>query len=139
MQVSETMSREVLVAAPGQSLVEVARVMGEADIGSMPVGDDGELIGWVTDRDIAVRGIGEGRMPDTPISEVMSPNVEYCFEDDEVGEAARKMSEAQLHRLPVLDQDHRLVGIIALADLARSDHDQAVATAVEGISRASGT
>jgi CBS domain-containing protein len=135
MKVSEVMSRNVQVARPDQPIREVAKIMAEADIGSLPVGDNNRLVGMVTDRDITVRAVANGLGPDTPVREVMTSEVKYVFEDEDVDEAARNLANEQVHRLPVVDRDKRLVGILALADLAKSNQDEAIATAVEGISR----
>jgi len=108
------------------------------NIGSMPVGENDRLVGIVTDRDIVLRAVAEERMPgNTSVREVMSAKVCYCFEDDDVEEAARIMAEHQVKRLPVLNREKRLVGIVALSDLGRSDGEAAQA-ALEGISQETG-
>ena len=135
MQVNQAMSRKVQVCRPDQSIRDVARMMSDADIGSLPVGDDDRLVGMVTDRDITVRAVGQGLGPDTPVRQVMTAEVKYCFDDEEVDDVARNLGSQQLHRLPVVNRDKRLVGFLALADLANADQDGATATAVEGISR----
>ena len=135
MQVNQAMSRKVQVCRPDQSIRDVARMMSDADIGSLPVGDDDRLVGMVTDRDITVRAVGQGLGPDTPVRQVMSPDVKYCFDDEDLDDVARNLGSQQLHRLPVVNRDKRLVGFLALADLANADQDAATATAVEGISR----
>ena len=135
MQVSEAMSRDVHIARPDQTIADIARIMFDADIGSLPVGDGDRLVGMITDRDITVRGVGKGLGPQTHVREVMTSEVKYCFDDDEIDDVARNLGIEQLHRLPVVDRDKHLVGILALADLANMDQDGATATAVEGISR----
>jgi CBS domain-containing protein len=114
------MSRDVRVVSPLDTIREAARTMKEIDAGFLPVGEDDRLIGMVTDRDIAVRGVAEGRAPDTPVREVMSPEVHYVFADDSVEEVASRMGKLQVRRLPVLSRDKRLVGIISLGDVSRS-------------------
>src|ERR687883_714396 len=112
MRVSEAMTRDVRVASPEQSIREAARIMAEIDAGVMPVREGDRLVGMITDRDIAVRAVAEGKGPDTPIREVMTEDVKYCFEDDDTGDVARNMAEIQVRRLPVLTREKRLVGIV---------------------------
>jgi CBS domain-containing protein len=109
--------------------------MRDDNCGALPVGENDRLIGIVTDRDIAVRGVAEGRPASAKVRDVMSEKVFYCFDDNDVAEAARLMSEHQVRRLPVLNRDKRMVGIVALADLTRADGDAAT-HAVRGISKA---
>jgi CBS domain-containing protein len=134
MKVSEVMTREVRVANPNQSLREAAQMMADLDAGVLPVGADDRLVGMVTDRDIAIRGVAEGKTPDTPVRDVMTADVKYCFEDEEIEHVARNMAEIQVRRLPVLNRDKRLVGIIAIADLAANQDPELVGEAVSGIS-----
>jgi CBS domain-containing protein len=122
MKVGECMTWDVLIASPEQSIGDAARAMREVDIGVLPVGDDDRLVGMITDRDIAVRGIGEGLGPDALIRDVMSAEVLYCFEDQAVEEVLDNMCEIKIRRLPVLDRNKRLVGIVSLADMiAKAD------------------
>jgi CBS domain-containing protein len=139
MKISECMTRKVRTVAPERSIQEAARLMAEMDVGALPVGQDDRLVGMITDRDIAVRAVCEGKGPQTPIREVMSEQVKYCFEDDEIEDVARNMGDIQVRRLPVLSREKRLVGIIALGDLANSDADtECAGEALEGISREGG-
>jgi CBS domain-containing protein len=103
--------------------------MRDLDVGPLPVcGPQDRLVGMVTDRDITIRGIAEGLDPRTArIRDVMTPNIIYCFEDQDVEEAAQLMKENQIRRLVVLNQDKRLVGIVSLADLAVDGHDEMLA------------
>src|SRR5205823_1716246 len=122
MRVSEAMTREVRVASPGQSIREVAKIMAEIDAGSMPVGDNDRLVGMITDRDIAIRAVAQGKGPDTPVREVMSTEkVLYCYDDEDLAHVAQNMAEQQVRRLPVVDRDKRLVGIVSLGDMAQSE------------------
>jgi CBS domain-containing protein len=121
MQVSEVMSPEVNVASPRQSIREAAQMMAAIDAGALPVGENDRLVGMITDRDIAVRAVATGKGPDTPIGEVMSTEVKYCFADDDLDEVAHNMAEIKLRRLPVLNSKKRLVGIISLADIALAE------------------
>ena len=134
MKISECMTREVETVKPDEPIRQAAQFMLSADAGSLPVCEGDRLIGMVTDRDIAVRAVAEGRGPDTPVREAMTDHVDYCYEDDEVEEVALKMSDAQVRRFPVLSrEDKRLVGIVSLGDLTRSDRDDAAKVALEGV------
>ena len=118
MQVSEVMTPGVQYIHPEQTISEAARVMAENDIGALPVGENDRLVGMVTDRDIVIRGLADGKGPDTKVREVMSHDVKYCYEDEKVDHVAHNMGDIQVRRLPVMDRDKRLVGIVAMADLA---------------------
>jgi CBS domain-containing protein len=134
MKVSEFMSRDVQTVNPDQPIQEAAQFMLRADAGSMPVCDGDRLVGMVTDRDIAVRAVAEGRGPETPVREAMTDHVDYCFDDDEAEEVAIKMSDAQVRRFPVLSrEDNKLVGIVSLGDISRSDQSEAASVALGGI------
>ena len=111
--------------------------MTELDIGALPVCDGERLLGMVTDRDIVLRAVCEGRSFATPVSEVMTPGVEYCYEDDDITAAADKMAELQVRRLAVLDRDRRLVGIVSLGDIAQQGKDKTTGQALEEISEPS--
>ena len=138
MRVSEAMSREVRLASPGQSIREVAGIMAEIDAGAMPVQENDRLVGMITDRDIAVRAVAQGKGPDTPVREVMSTDqVLYCFEDEELDHVAQNMSEQRVRRLPVVNRDKRLVGIVSLGDLALKGENSA-GKAVKGVSQPGG-
>jgi CBS domain-containing protein len=134
MKVAECMTAEVETITPDQSIREAAQFMLRADAGAMPVSDGDKLIGMVTDRDITVRATAEGRGPDTPVRDVMTDEVLYCFDDDEIEAVALKMSDRQVRRMPVLSrEDDSLVGIVSLGDLSRSDRDDAASVALDGI------
>ena len=138
MQVSDKMTRNVRVASPDDSIQQVARSMAESDAGVMPVGQDDRLVGMVTDRDIAVRGVAQGKGPDAKVREVMTPEVKYCFEDEDLDQVARNMGQQQLHRLPVVNRDKRLVGILSLGDIAMGGGSQPASEALSGVSRPGG-
>ena len=125
MQIKEVMSRDVILASPRQTVSEVAQMMAERDIGFMPVGDHDRIVGMVTDRDIVVRGLATGKGPNTAISEVMTEDVKYCFEDEEIDHVVANMGENQIRRLPVMNRQKRLVGVVTLADAAL-EHDPVV-------------
>ena len=138
MRVSDAMTREVRVASPGQSIRDVAKMMEETNAGAMPVGDNDRLVGMITDRDIAVRAVAQGKGPDTPVREVMSSEqLLYCYDDEDLDHVAQNMSEHQVRRLPVVNRDKRLVGIVALGDVARSEQ-KAGGKAVKGVSKPGG-
>jgi CBS domain-containing protein len=124
MQVSEIMTRDVELVSPDMPIPEAARRMRDGDVGALPVGDEERLMGMVTDRDIVVRAIAEDRLPsECTVSDVLSQDVQSCRESDSVEDAANIMAEHQIRRLPVLDENQRLVGIVALGDIGRQDQD----------------
>lgn len=138
MKVSKCMTRDVQLANPTQTIQEAARMMAELDAGALPIAQDDRLVGMITDRDIAVRAVAEGKSPDTPIREIMSPEVLYCFDDQELKDIARNMGEMKIRRLPVVNRDKRLVGIISLGDLALKEESSLTASAVSNISKHGG-
>jgi CBS domain-containing protein len=119
--VSQVMTRNARWVAPGESLQRAAQLMGELDVGALPVCEGERLVGMVTDRDIAVRGIAAGKAPQSAhVDEVMSADVRWCFEDQSLDEVMAQMSDSQIRRVPVVSHDdqHRLLGIVSLGDLA---------------------
>jgi CBS domain-containing protein len=138
MKVSEVMIRDVQLIEPTQTIRDAAKLMAELDAGIMPVREGDRLVGMITDRDIAVRAVAEGKGPDTSVREVMTEDVKYCYEDDDTDDVARNLADIQVRRLPVLNQDKRLVGIISLGDMAVSDEPGKAGEAVAGISQPGG-
>ena len=138
MKISKCMTRDVQLASPTQSIQDAAKMMAEIDAGSLPVGQDNRLVGMITDRDIAIRAVAEGKSPDTPVREVMSQEVLYCFEDQELEEVARNMADIKVRRLPVLNRSKHLVGIVSLGDLSRKQQPEMTAKAVSNISKPGG-
>ena len=120
MQVREAMSDDVRIANPNQSIRDAAILMAKIDAGVLPVGENDRLVGMITDRDIAVRAIALGKGPDTPVRDVMSEDVKYCFEDDDVDEVAQNMADIKVRRLPVLEQG-QAAGRHRLARRSRRD------------------
>ena len=119
MKVNEIITHDPEVIRPETALIEAAQKMKSRDIGMLPVCDGDRLVGVITDRDIAVRGVAQGYDPKTArVQEVMTPEVIYCFDDEDVKDVAKKMEEKQVRRLPVLNRENRLVGIVSLGDLA---------------------
>jgi CBS domain-containing protein len=138
MKVSKVMTRDVRLIEPSQTIRKAAQLMAELDTGIIPVREGDRLVGMITDRDIAVRGVAQGRGPDTSVREVMTDDVKYCFEDDDTNDVARNMADIQVRRLPVLDRDKRLVGIISLGDMAVTEGASQAGEAVAGISQPGG-
>jgi CBS domain-containing protein len=135
-QISDIMTRDVRCVAPNDSLQRAAKAMHELDVGALPVWDGQNLIGMVTDRDITIRGVAEGKQVDsTPVSEVMSGDVQCCFEDDQIDDVMQKMQDSQIRRVPVMDRQNRLVGMVSLGDLAtKTGADDEVQDTLENIS-----
>ena len=138
MKVSEVMTRDVVVANPKQSICDAAKLMAESDTGALPVGENDRLVGVITDRDITVRAVAKRLSPDTPVRDVMSQELLYCFEDEEVEHVARNMADQQIRRLPVLNRDKRLIGIVSIGDLALHTKPKTAGEAIAGISRPGG-
>jgi CBS domain-containing protein len=138
MKISEVMTRNVKTVSPETTAQEAAGFMLSEDAGSMPVSEGDRLIGMITDRDIAVRGVAKGRGPDTPVRELMTDEIICAHEDDDVDDVASKMSDAQVRRLPVIDSNEKLCGIVSLGDLARGSDEDAAEQALEGVSARNG-
>ena len=134
MKVSEVMTRDVDTVRPDQTVQQAATFMLRDEAGSIPVTDGDRLLGMITDRDIAVRGVAKGYGPDTPVSELMTSGVVCARMDDDVEECAAKMSEAQVRRLPVIDENQQLCGIVSLGDLAREADQDCAEEALVGVS-----
>jgi CBS domain-containing protein len=138
MRISEIMTTDPELIDPNASIRDAARRMKNEDIGALPIGENDRLVGMVTDRDIAVRAVAEDRDPSsTTVRDVMSEKIYYCFEDDDIEDAARCMAENQVRRLPILNRDKRLVGIVSLADIAQTG-EECERVALEGVSEPSG-
>lgn len=131
-KVNEVMTRDIHIAAPDQTLAEAAAEMAKADIGCLPVGQKDKLIGMITDRDIVVRAVAKGLGGETPVRDVMTENIKYCYDDQDVGEVARNMAELGVRRLPVVNRDKRLVGFVALSNIAQCD-DKTTDTLLRGV------
>ena len=122
-KLKDVMTSEVQVISPDATIRQAAQKMHEGDFGMMPVAENDRMIGAISDRDIAVRGIAEGKGPDTPVRDVMSEGITWAYEDDSIERAAEIMSEHQIRRLPVVSREKRLVGIVALGDFAVESSD----------------
>jgi CBS domain-containing protein len=138
MIVNKVMTHEVRLLKPDQTIREAAVIMAEIDAGSLPVGDNDRLVGMITDRDIVIRALAQGKSADTKVSEIMSKDVLYCFDTDEVDDAARNMGKSKVRRLPVLNKDKRMVGIVSLGDLARNDDSATMGQTVSRVSTPGG-
>lgn len=136
MNISDIMTRGVQTIKPGQSIHEAAALMARVDCGALFVNDNDHLAGVVTDRDITVRAVAEGLPGDTKVSEIMSQGVRYCFEDEEVQHVAKNMADLQVRRLPVMNRDKRLVGVVSLGNIASIDSNRASATVLHGVAKA---
>ena len=135
-KLSEVMSTDVQTISPDATIEEAAQEMRDGDFGVVPVVEDEELVGVITDRDIAIRAVAEGRDSSTPVREVMSEGVVWASEDDTVEDAARIMSDHQIRRLPIVDSEQHLVGIVSLGDFAVESSDiEPVVEALSDISR----
>lgn len=130
-KISEVMSSDVCSVQSSDSISAVAKVMADKDMGFLPVVEGQKLVGAVTDRDIVVRGLAKGQNPDASIKDIMSSNIKSVGQDDDFATAVKTMGDAQLRRLPVVDGDSNLVGVVSLADAAR-EKDPAVAGAALG-------
>ena len=132
----ELMSRDVKLVGPEMSIADAARQMRDGEFGMLPVGENDHLIGTISDRDIAIRAVAAGKDCNTAVRDVMSVGVAWAYEDDSVEQAAKLMSERQVRRLPVVDRNKRLVGIVALGDFAVDAGDmRPAAEALAEISR----
>lgn len=139
MKVRDAMTRDVRLIRPDQTIRDAAHLMAELDIGCLPVEGNDRMVGMITDRDIAVRAIAEGRGPDALVRDVMSTEVKYCFDDQSIDEITQNMAELRVRRLPVVNRQKRLVGILSLGDLAVDEKAQDEAgEALCGISRPGG-
>ena len=134
MNIRDLMTTDVQTVAPDDSVQQAAGFMLSADTGSIPVCDGDKVIGMITDRDIAVRGIGKGLGPDCTVGELMSKDVVCARDTDDVLAIAQTMSDKQVRRMPVVDVNDRLVGMVSLGDLSRRAQDAAATTALEGVS-----
>jgi CBS domain-containing protein len=138
MKISECMTRDVQLASPDMSLRDAAQLMARCDSGVLPVGDNDRLVGMLTDRDIAIRGVADGKGPDAKVRDAMSSDLHWCFDDDEVEEALQLMAEQQIRRMPVLSHEKRLVGIVSIGDLTAAAQPQQTGQALTAISRTGG-
>lgn len=133
MKVSDAMTPGAVIARPHETLRTVARRMAMEDVGFLPVGDDTRLVGTITDRDIVVRGLANGHDGEALVSDAMTRDVKYCFADEDMDHVIHNMRANQIRRLPVVDREKHLVGVIALADGALKDSPEMAGIALNGI------
>jgi CBS domain-containing protein len=127
MRVFDVMTPSVELIHPDNTIQDAALKMAEGDLGLLPVAENGQLVGMLTDRDIVVRGIAQDCNPsETTVREVMTERIRYCFDDESADDAAAVMGHLQIRRMPVVDRERRLVGMVSIADIARK-HDRAKA------------
>ena len=139
MKVAECMTSDAQTVTPDQPIREAASFMLSADAGALPVVEGEVLRGMITDRDIAVRAVAEGKGPDTLVREVMTDEALAVYDDQDVEEAATLMSDRQVRRLPVKSRDgDRLIGLISLADITKANQDEASQVALDGITEPGG-
>ncbi len=119
-QIKDVMSSNFKWMAPDSPISQVAQQMRDMDCGFMPLAENDKMIGMITDRDITVRAIAEGKDANTPARDVMTAKTYYCYDDQDVEEVCNNMGEIQVRRLPVVNRDKRLVGIVSMGDLAQS-------------------
>ena len=134
MEVREIMSPHAVTLTPQQTIGDAAEIMSRIETGFVPVGENDRLVGTITDRDIVINGIAQGKTAESAVGDVMSRDVLYCYEDQEVAEVARNMGKEQVRRMPVVNRDKRLVGVISLGDLSSDGDPSAAGVALEEIS-----
>jgi CBS domain-containing protein len=138
MRVSEAMSREVQVVQLNQTIQQAAKMMSEIDVGALPVAQEERLVGMITDRDIAIRAVAENMAPSSKVRDVMTIDIKFCFDDEDAEDVADRMAAEQVRRVPVVNREMKVVGILALADLAIRAGARPAAKALEGISQLGG-
>jgi CBS domain-containing protein len=139
MQVKDAMTTDVELASPNQTIRQAALLMGKTDCGALPVAEKDSLVGMITDRDIAIRAVAAGKGPKTPVKDIMSAEVLYCYEDQTLEEVADNLGDQKVRRLPVMNREKRLVGILSLGDMARKgDGADPAGDALKAISQPGG-
>lgn len=136
MKISEIMSREVRTTSPETTLQEAAILMRQADIGALIISEDDRMVGMLTDRDIVIRAIAEGKSLNTPVRQIMSDEIKYCRSDESIDHVAKNMAQIQKRRLPVVDKQKRLVGVVSLANIASVNTDKVSANLLRGVASA---
>jgi CBS domain-containing protein len=136
MQIKDIMTTDVKTLTPEQSIREAAALMADIDSGALLVNEQDRLIGMITDRDIAIRAVAKGLDCDTPIREVMSNTIRYCFDDESVQDVAQNMAENEMRRMPVLNREKRLVGVVSLGNIASCHSQKTSDTVLQGVARA---
>lgn len=138
MKISDCMTRKVELADPEMTLREAAQLMGKCGSGVLPVGENDRLVGMLTDRDIAIRGVAQGKGPDAKVRDAMSSDVCWCFEDEKIEDVLQRLGDQQIRRMPVLSREKRLVGIISIGDLTESAKPKETGATLSAISKQGG-
>ncbi len=138
MRVRDIMTRNASTAKADDTVGDVAKVMAVEDLGFLPVRDGDRLVGTVTDRDIVVRALARGEGADARIANIMTKDVKYCFEDEDIDHVIQNMGNIQVRRLPVLDRDKKLIGVVSLADAAIKADAEQTGIALSGIAEPGG-
>lgn len=133
MKVSDAMSRDVQIVSPEDTLESVAKLMAAHDLGFLPVGEQDRLVGTITDRDIVLRALAQGKGGSARVRDAMTRDVKYCYEDEDMTHVVQNMGDIQVRRLPVVNRDKRLVGVVSLADAASKDDPEAAGIALTGV------
>ena len=120
MKVKDVMTRNCTYVSPQTTLSEAAKIMGDQDIGFIPVAENDKMVGMVTDRDIVIRAVAKGAAPTSAVKDAMSPKTYYCYDDQDAEEVCANMAEIKVRRLPVVNREKRLVGVVTLGDLSQS-------------------
>lgn len=136
MKIQDIMTRDVQTIRVDQSMREAAALMEKIDCGALLVNEGDRLVGMLTDRDIAIRAVAKGMECDTLVREVMTPNVCYCFEDEDVQHVAENMADIHMRRLPVMNREKRLVGVVSLGNIAECHNPSVSDTVLQGVTQA---
>ncbi|MBD7977209.1 MULTISPECIES: CBS domain-containing protein [Pseudomonas] len=136
MKIRDVMTRNAQTISPEQSIREAADLMARIDSGALLVNEGDRLVGMVTDRDITIRAVAQGLGSDTPVRKVMTGNIRYCFEDEDVQHVAQNMADIQVRRLPVLNREKRLIGVVSLGNIASSNDAKTSDTVLQGVTEA---
>ena len=138
MKVSDLMTRQAQTVRADATVQEAARMMADIDAGVLPVEENDRLVGMITDRDIAIRAVAQGKGGDAKVRDAMTSEVKYCFEDDDIDNVVQNMADLKVQRLPVMSRDKRLVGIISLGDIALKGDSRHTDGAMSGIKEPGG-
>jgi CBS domain-containing protein len=138
MKVRDAMTQDVRVLGPDQTIAEAAQAMAQLDAGALPVAEDDKLIGMITDRDIAIRAVARRKATTTRVRAVMTPEIRYCYDDEDVEHVASNMGDNKVRRLPVMDRDKRLVGILSLGDIALAHVPEVAGSSLADVSEPGG-
>lgn len=139
MKVADAMTRDVRLVSPDDSIEAIAKIMAAEDLGFLPVGENDRLVGTITDRDIVVRAIARGMGKDAHVRDVMTEDVKYCYDDAELADVVQNMGDIQVRRIPVVNRDKRLVGVVSLADAALKDNPETVGVAMSSVTEPGGS